>query len=235
MRSAIIALLLLGIAAPALAQRPPERPIVVELFTSQGCSSCPPADALLTELATRPDILALAFHVTYWNNLGWRDPFSLDAATTRQRGYQRLLGAETIYTPQMIVDGRTDVIGSDRPAVRAALAAARRGPSVAIDVIRTPQGLQIAVGPGTGTARLLVIGYDGSHHTAVGRGENAGRQLTESNVVRSLTAAGTWQGQAMTVTAEAPAAERTAILLQAEDGRILGAAVLPRFAPGLSG
>ncbi len=227
MRRALFALLMLGLATPALAQRP----IVVELFTSQGCSSCPPADRLLSELATRPDILPLAFHVTYWNNLGWRDPFSLEAATARQRGYQRLLGAETIYTPQMIIEGRTEVIGSDRPAVGAALAAARPGPGVAIEVTRTAQGLRFDVGPGSGAGRLLVVGYDTSHRTAVGRGENAGRQLMESNIVRSLTPAGDWQGQALTVTAVAPLAERTAILLQAEDGRILGAAVVPLSAP----
>ena len=89
------------IATPGQATPPNRlnRPIVVELFTSQGCSSCPPADHLLVELADRPDILALAFHVTYWNNLGWRDPFSLDDATTRQRDYQRRLGSDTIYTP----------------------------------------------------------------------------------------------------------------------------------------
>ncbi len=217
---AAAALILMTLTTPALAQRP----IVVELFTSQGCSSCPPADALLTELARRPDILPLAFHVTYWNNLGWRDPFSLDDATARQRAYQRLLGTETIYTPQMIVEGHTDVVGSDRAGVSAALAAAHPADAVTLTATRTTQGLQIAVGPGHGTATVLVIGYDPAHRTAVARGENAGRQLLESNIVRSLTEAGTWQGQPITFTTHAPAAERTAIVLQARDGRILGVA-----------
>ena len=231
----LAALLFMTLATPALAQRAPERPIVVELFTSQGCSSCPPADTLLTELAGRPDILPLAFHVTYWNNLGWRDPFSLDEATARQRSYQRLLGSETIYTPQMIIEGRTDVVGSDRAGVRAALAAARPTTAVTLDATRTAQGLQIAVGPGSGAATVLVIGYDPSHRTAVARGENAGRQLTESNIVRSVAPVAAWQGSALTVTTPPPAAERTAIVLQARDGRILGATVLPKATSGVTG
>jgi hypothetical protein len=113
------ALLLLGVSR---ANAEPPRPVVVELFTSQGCSSCPPADALLTELARNPNILPLAFHVTYWNNLGWRDPFSLEAATDRQRAYQRSLHTDTIYTPQMVIEGQADIVGSDRASVATAIA-----------------------------------------------------------------------------------------------------------------
>jgi hypothetical protein len=90
------------------------RPVVVELFTSQGCSSCPPADRFLSELSdTRSDVLPLAFHVTYWNQLGWKDPFSLDAATERQAQYGRRFG-DGSYTPEMVIDGKTGVVGSDR-------------------------------------------------------------------------------------------------------------------------
>jgi len=99
--------------------------VVVELFTSQGCSSCPPADALLVDLArNRPDVLPLAFHVTYWNRLGWRDPYSLDAATDRQRRYAALLPSNQVYTPQIVVDGSRDVVGSDRDRVLGAIRAA---------------------------------------------------------------------------------------------------------------
>ena len=116
---------LLCLVPPAGAQMAARRPVVVELFTSQGCSSCPPADALVADLAEhRPDLLALTFHVTYWNSLGWTDPFSLKEATDRQRGYVALSVSPEVYTPAMVVDGALDVIGSDRPAVAAALARA---------------------------------------------------------------------------------------------------------------
>src|SRR5712692_11374701 len=103
-----------------------ERPIVVELFTSEGCSSCPPADALLAQLASRPEVLALSFHVDYWDRLGWKDPFSSPAATERQHRYAELLRLATIYTPQIVVDGKWQAVGSDRGEVERALDAARR-------------------------------------------------------------------------------------------------------------
>ena len=210
-------------AVPARAQL--KRPVVVELFTSQGCSSCPPAEALLTDLASgRPDVLALSFHVTYWNGLGWGDPFSLEAATLRQRRYARLLPSE-VYTPQMVVDGTHDVVGSDRSGVIAAIAAAaarQDGPDLTLH-----QGngqVEIAVGAGDGEADLVVIGYDGAHRTAVRWGENAGRTLAESNVVRALSAVGTWRGTALRLAVPLPQGERVAAILQASDGRILTAA-----------
>jgi len=234
-----LATLLFGMLAalPARAEAP--RPIVVELFTSQGCSSCPPADALLSELAGRADVLPLAFHVTYWDRLGWRDPFSLPLATDRQRSYQSLLDTETIYTPQMIVEGRTDVVGSDRAGVRAALAAAQPGPSVPMTLTTSAAGLSISVGAGAGEASVLLVGYDPAHRTAVPRGENAGRQLSESNIVRSLKRLAHWQGQSLSLSSPQPLGERAAVLLQARDGRILGAAVLSKAqaktASGVSG
>jgi hypothetical protein len=225
-RFAIIAFGLLALTPAAHAG---ERPIVVELFTSQGCSSCPPADALLLQLAQRPDVLALAFHVTYWNGLGWRDPFSLDSATQRQREYQHLMHTGTIYTPQMVVDGRIDVVGSDRSGVAAALTAARAhaGAHVPLDIARTPDGLRITVSAGAGEANLLLIGYDLRHTTPVARGENAGARLTEANIVRSQEVLARWQGRPLSLMAPILVSDRVAVILQAPDGRILGAAVLP--------
>ena len=106
----------LGALMPTLAAaQPATRPVVGELFTSEGCSSCPPADAKVAELArTRPDLLLLTFHVTYWNNLGWHDPYSFDAATERQRRYVALGASPEVYTPALIVDGELDAVGSDR-------------------------------------------------------------------------------------------------------------------------
>ena len=211
-------------AAPARAL--PPRPVVVELFTSQGCSSCPPADAFLTELAgRRPDVLALSWHVTYWNGLGWPDPYSLAAATERQRRYAALLPAE-VYTPQMVVDGTTDVVGSDRrsavAAIDAAAAARRPGPDMAVS--REAGQAVITVGEGAGEAAVLLVGYDAERRTGVARGENAGRTLTESNIVRALLPLGPWRGAPLRLTPALPAGERLAVLLQSPDGRILAAA-----------
>jgi hypothetical protein len=204
-----------------------ESPVVVELFTSQGCSSCPPADAFLTDLARqRRDVLPLAFHVTYWDSLGWKDPYSLDAATARQRDYAHHLNDDGVYTPQMVVDGATGFVGSSRSQGMSAIAAAAHKP-VAVALARDGQTLAITVGTGTGRAQMLLVGFDPSHETHVGRGENGGRTLTETNIVRSLTPIGTWTGSAVALRQLPPAGEGFAVLLQAEDGRIIGAARLP--------
>lgn len=215
--------------AGAAGAAPGRRPVVVELFTSQGCSSCPPADALLRELALgRADVLPLAFHVTYWDRLGWPDRFALAAATARQRGYARISGVGTIYTPQMVVDGVVDVVGSDRPRVLAAIEAAAlraREGALSVAVTRDRDGLAVALGEGTGSGQVLLVGFDPEHRTPVGRGENAGRVLVEANIVRSVTELGPWSGVAWTLRVAAPAGERHAVLVQAADGRMLGAAV----------
>jgi hypothetical protein len=177
-----------------------ERPVLIELFTSQGCNSCPPADALLGELARRPGVLALAFHVDYWNGLGWKDPFSSATATARQNDYARRLGKRSIYTPQLVVDGAADAVGSDRGDVDALIAAAQRravaGPT--IDIVTDGQGGRVArIGESqAGRATVWVAGYDRSQVTPVGRGENGGRTLTEYQVVRSLVRLGDWTGAA---------------------------------------
>ena len=233
MRPRPLVLVAILIAAPASAAS--ARPVVLELFTSQGCSSCPPADALLAELArTRGDVLALDFHVTYWNGLGWADPFSLAAATARQDWYAARFGAAEIYTPELVVDGTVGVVGSDRPAVLAAIdaasgAIAERGASgiPALHVARLTDGLAIVVDGGHGRGRLLVVGYDPEHETAVGGGENGGRRLREVDVVRSLADAARWDGGALTVHAPLPAGQRAAVLIQGEDGRVLAAATVP--------
>src|SRR4051812_17852201 len=147
LRPLVLATMLVA-AGPAIAG---ERPVVVELFTSQGCSSCPPADALLGELTRRADVLPLAFHVDYWNRLGWKDPYSSAESTARQRTYARQLGLRTIYTPQMVVDGGIDVVGSERADVLKAIDAARASQrTVPIEVARDGDGLRVRVGAGAG-------------------------------------------------------------------------------------
>ncbi len=205
------------------------RPIVAELYTSQGCSSCPPADRLLTELAqTRPDVLPLAFHVTYWDGLGWRDPYSLPAATARQQAHARQTGADSIYTPELVVEGGAGVVGSDRTVVAERLREAAAGLVTAAGLRLSRQGDQLAVevGPGTGAARVLLVGYDHAHRTAIGRGENGGRTLLESNIVRSFQKLADWTGAALSLHAPAPPGETFAVLLEAPDGRVVGAARL---------
>jgi hypothetical protein len=219
----------IGILVPTLAvAQPATRPVVGELFTSEGCSSCPPADARVAELArTRPDLLLLTFHVTYWNHLGWRDPYSFEAATQRQQRYVALGISPEVYTPALIVDGKLDAVGSDRPAVDQTLrqAAVSEETAAPIDVQRSPAGLIVSVGPGSGTGTLLLVGYDRLHQTAVGRGENGGRTLTEANIVRSMSVLGTWSGKPLRLQAPNPTGQEVAVLLQRDDGHIIGAGV----------
>jgi hypothetical protein len=206
-----------------------ERPIVVELFTSEGCSSCPPADALLAELASRPGVLALSFHVDYWDRLGWRDPFSSPAATERQQRYAELLRLATVYTPQMVVDGRWQAVGSDHAEVQRALDAAGHTVAevpvaLAIDGGRAQIKLGAAGDPASGA--VLLIGFDRRHVTAVQRGENSGRTLAHVDVVRGIEQVAQFRGQASVI--EVPihwSCDRLAAIVQAPDGAILGVAV----------
>lgn len=219
----------IGVLAPALAAaQSVARPVVGELFTSEGCSSCPPADAKVAELVrTRPDLLLLTFHVTYWNYLGWRDPYSLDGATQRQRRYVALGVSPEVYTPAFIVDGKFDAVGSDGPAVDHTLrqAALSQQTEAPVDVQRGPDGLTVSVGAGNGNATLLLIGYDRLHQTAVGRGENGGRTLTEANIVRSISVLAPWAGKPVRLRVPYPAGQEFAVLLQRDDGHIVGAGV----------
>jgi hypothetical protein len=161
-----------------------ERPIVVELFTSQGCSSCPPANAFLNEMSKgRSDVLPLAFHVTYWDRLGWKDPFSFEAATNRQDRYGHRFG-DGSYTPEMVVDGSVGLVGSDRDQVNAAIARAKQAQQASPDVNVGKDGDKVAIkiGAAKGSGKILLIGFDHEHVTQIGRGENGGRTLPESNV-----------------------------------------------------
>ncbi|HUC71857.1 MAG TPA: DUF1223 domain-containing protein [Stellaceae bacterium] len=205
------------------------RPVVVELFTSEGCSSCPPADALLARLATRPEVLALSFHVDYWDRLGWKDPFSSAAATGRQRHYAELLGLGNVYTPQLVVDGRWQAVGSDRSEVEQALNSARGMPmAVPVTLALDHSRVRIAIGATGGAAAgsVVLIGFDRRHVDAVSGGENDGRTLAHVDVVRGIAEVGRFDGKGGTI--EAPIgwhADRLAVLVEADDGHVLGAAV----------
>jgi hypothetical protein len=178
----------------ALAALPP--PIVVELFTSQGCSSCPPADVVLGELKSRQDILPLSFHVTYWDRLGWPDTFGLEASTERQRDYADLLAKSGLYTPQMVIGGRIDVVGSQRARVREAidLLATHREPGLPIAIEESI--LRLGGGPAD-DATIWLFGVDREHDVWIHRGENRGRVIRYHNVVREVTSLGRWSGDAV--------------------------------------
>lgn len=224
MLSRLLASVSLLVALPVAAAMP--RPVVVELFTSEGCSSCPPADAYLSELSQqRSDILPLAFHVTYWNSLGWKDPFSLDVATQRQAEYGRRFG-DGSYTPEMVVDGTTAFVGSDRSSGETAIQKAKGADSTSapLSAVRKGNAITVSVGAGSGSAQVILVGYDAQHTTAVGRGENGGRTLKESNIVRSFEQIGQWTGKPATFNPQIPVGEKTAVLLEAPDGHIVGAA-----------
>lgn len=223
--------LLAGASIPAhAADQPASQPlVVVELFTSQSCASCPPADAILGELVRdRRDVLALSFHVTYWDGTGWRDRFSLREATDRQRRYASTLVNSRrrgqMFTPQAVVQGQSDAVGSDRAAVLDAIEAARGAPRIAVTAIRNVSSITAQIGAGTGVATVWLVGYDARHVTEVRSGENAGKTLTEVNVVRSIAPMGAWIGQPLRAHLDKPDGERFAVLLQAAGSGILGAA-----------
>jgi hypothetical protein len=225
---------------------------VVELFTSQGCSSCPPADAFLGELAERKGLLVLSFHVDYWNYMGWKDPFSSPQMTQRQRAYAHHLGQRYVYTPQMVIDGAAEAEGGARAKIEALLVDARRAIDKklplrigrgGINEVKVILPARKVIGkksfreeaatdqPATGT--LWLVAYDDKHTTEIKKGENRGKTLATHNVVRSLKPVATWKGKQSAVmlnlAAEIAAGyQNCAVLLQAGDGGpILAAARLP--------
>jgi len=200
---ALIAAVLTVIAAAAPAYAQDERPVVVELYTSEGCSSCPPADALLFDLRDRPGIIALAFHVDYWDYLGWKDRFARHDFTTRQRAYARALGSPMVYTPQIVVDGGAHVVGSNRGAVDAAIGEARAElPLVDIGLAwASDDSLLISIPAAAyhGKATIWFVRYAEGGQTQVDAGENAGKVLKHANIVEEIAAIGMWDGQAMVI------------------------------------
>lgn len=183
-------------------------PVLVELFTSEGCSSCPPADALLSRLEkTQPvegvEVIALAQHVDYWNYLGWRDPFSYAEAGARQSEYARVFGRDGVYTPQMVIDGRAEFPGGNQKLAFDTIAKAARTPKAEVTITRLDGGAGAAAGtrlavrvgklpPVTegDTADVLLAVTESDLSTSVGRGENAGRKLSHAGVARRLSVIG---------------------------------------------
>jgi hypothetical protein len=196
-------------------------PAVVELFTSQGCSSCPPADRVLGELSTMPNVIALAFHVDYWDSIGWRDAYSIPNAVERQRRYVQGLYLSSAFTPQAVINGHRSVVGSDKARILSALA------ETMDDAV--PMNLEVSDGILTvnlperqvrAAYGVFVAAYLPQASTPVGRGENSGRTLQEFNIVRQFRSIGNWSGHAAvfrTSVDSFPAdASRVAVLVQRE-------------------
>lgn len=211
---------------------------VVELFTSQGCSSCPPADKLLGDLAKSSDLIALSFPVDYWDYIGWKDTLADPAFTARQKAYAAQRGDGQIYTPQAVIDGVTHVVGSDRMEISGALtsSAQRKGAMtvpVTLAVANGQVSIDVGAAPADGPRKASVWLLDTipSKTVAIGRGENSGRTLTYTNVVRKISKLGDWTGEP----AHFALASRLnnggyVVLLQAGEpgpGVILGAAKTP--------
>lgn len=205
-------------------------PVVVELYTSQGCSSCPPADAMLHDLAKRDDVIALALHVDYWDYIGWKDVFGRPENTARQHAYARAANATTVYTPQMVIGGVDHVIGS-RPmqVMDAVQAQSRRG--YLFDVTLTRQGNYVRISAPAGARgdyAVQLVRYTPQATVAISRGENAGRDLSYANIVTAWDVIGRWNGQsALALDVEASGDSPVVVIVQqSTDGPIVGAAQL---------
>jgi hypothetical protein len=207
-------------------------PGVIELFTSQGCNDCPPADALLGQLRQSPGVIALSYHVTYWDALGWHDRFGLPEADRRQQYYVEQLRLPSAFTPQAVVNGRVSAIGSDQGSITSALS--HTPPTLPVG-LHVQQGTVAITLPAAANApaaplRVILVAYMPRALTAIGAGENAGRNLAEFNVVRLYLPLGSWQGAAaqfsVPLSRLPPEASGVAVLLQEPHGAIAGAAAI---------
>ncbi|HTJ62859.1 MAG TPA: DUF1223 domain-containing protein [Alphaproteobacteria bacterium] len=217
----LCAIATLSLVTPALADT---RPVVVELFTSQGCSSCPPADAVLRDLATKPNVIALGFHVDYWDRLGWKDPLSAPGATERQNAYAAQFRSREIYTPQIVVDGEKALVGSRRDEVFSAVSQAQ--PENAAPVSFAADNRSVSIGAGKGSGTVTLVRFARSRTTTIKAGENAGRSLVDANGVIAIARLGAWNGASITIPIDPPEPDQgIAVLVQATSGKMLGAAI----------
>lgn len=228
MKSLSAAILSLGLAFTAWSASPAAAeeqagPVVVELFTSQGCSSCPPADALMHDLAGRSDVIALALHVDYWDYIGWKDEFAIPGHTARQKAYARNGGRRMIYTPQMIVMGQESIVGAKAMKLADLIAAHKALPAPATVLIHR-QGPRVTVdlaprlSPSGGPFDVQLVRFDPHRTVKITRGENAGRTLDYANIVLGWHGLGTWDGvAAVTLSADLPDDMPVAVLVQRRD------------------
>lgn len=228
--AAVATSLFFGLTHLAAAQD--QQPVVLELYTSQGCSSCPPADAILEELIDRDDVIAIALHVDYWDYIGWKDTMADPAYTSRQRAYARAAGHRSIFTPQMVIGGKDHVVGTKPMQVSRLLELHRQDPyDVDLELVRDGNSLTVTAtsnGDFSGDAVVQLVRYVPKTTVAIRRGENGGRTLDYHNTVNYLSEIGEWDGRGtFTTTAEISGDEPIAILMQRPDnGPIVAAAKL---------
>ncbi len=229
---ATVAAAVIGRSDGAGARAPGEGPWAIELFTSQGCNSCPPADAFLGKLARRPDIVALSYHVDYWDYIGWKDPFASRDTTERQRAYARVLKQRYVYTPEMVVDGIGHDTGREPGPIEALLAKAqalspKRATPELSRAVGGPLSIRLAAfALQDGPADVTLAIYDRRNSTPVASGENQGRTLENFNIVRHLEVISRWDGSAASWTIAADRIQPTqgvAVLVQrADHGAMIG-------------
>jgi hypothetical protein len=217
---------------PSVTQADDMRPTVIELYTSQGCSSCPPADAILADLAKRDGVIALALHVDYWDYIGWKDTFGDPAFTHRQKSYARAAGEKMVYTPQMVVNGTHMIVGVDAAGLVQLLKPADEAQTTAMQVERAGNRLTVRVStsaPLANGAVVHLVRFIPMAAVTIKRGENAGRTIDYANVVTSWQDVASWDGRsALKLTLDVPGALPAAVLVQEPGpGRILAAAVSP--------
>jgi len=191
-------ILLAALAALGLPAARAQSPVVVELFTSQGCPACPPAEAYLRDLAARGDVIALEYHIDYYDYAGWKDPFGHAEYTRRWQAYARALGARYEYTPFMVVGGTSHMVGSKRQQAESRIRMARSNATAAPRLTVENRGREAVIrvdgsGP-AGIYDIMMAVYDREHRTVVASGENRGKTLIEANVVRRLDRVGQWAG-----------------------------------------
>lgn len=205
-------------------------PVVIELYTSQGCSACPPADAILQDLAKRDDVIALALHVDYWDYIGWKDIFASPAFTARQQAYARAANATTVYTPQMVVNGVDRLVGSRSMQVMDALQNhSRKGNLFDVQLTRSDGRVTINAAPGPrGEYVVQLVRYTPEETVAIQRGENAGRNLSYANIVTSWDVIGRWDGQSALALEAGVEGDSPVVVIvqQSTSGPIVGAAQL---------
>ena len=228
--AALAATFTLLIAAPLLAQSNPA--VVVELYTSQGCSSCPPADKILHKLSTRDDVIALALHVDYWDYIGWKDTFADPRNTVRQRSYARAAGTRTIYTPQMVIGGKTHVVGNRPMDVMEAVAEQKgKNTGVYLELERNADRLTIMANLSHGRSKAMLVQlvrYMPTSRVDIRRGENAGRTIDYTNVVTEWREIKKWDGsKPLEMNVAIEGSDPVVVIVQAaRQGPILAAARL---------